>query len=385
MAVHLFVPHFSVEECLEEVRACLERGWTGAGYKTLEFEAEWCRQTGLAHAHFLNSATAGLHLALEVLKRRLGWAAGDEVISTPLTFVSTNHAILHAGLRPVMADVDRFLCLDPDAVAARLSPRTRAVMFVGFGGTAGRYAAVRDLCRARGIALILDAAHMAGTRLDGAHVGHDADAAVFSFHAVKNLPTGDSGAVCFAQGVDDAAARRLSWLGIDKDTYARTQSDATYRWRYDVADTGFKYHGNSIMAAIALVQLRHLERDNARRRQLAARYRARLAEDPRVTLQPEAPDCVPSGHLFPIRVDRRDDLMAWLNAREVYPGVHYRDNTEYPMYADQAGHCPAARAASLSLISLPLHLGLDEATVDHVAGLVRQGLDAVGAAPAVAS
>src|SRR5262245_50201992 len=128
--IHLFVPTFRIEETLAEIRECLEKGWTGLGYKTLQFEDAWRRYTGLPHAHFLNSATAGLHLAVRLLKERRGWADGDEVISTPLTFVSTNHAILYAGLQVVFADVDEHLCLDPASVAERISPRTRAVMFV---------------------------------------------------------------------------------------------------------------------------------------------------------------------------------------------------------------------------------------------------------------
>ena len=113
MSTQLFVPTYRVDECLNEIRECLEVGWTGLGYKTVEFEDAWKRHTGFSYAHFLNSATAGLHLAVKILKNRLGWNEGDEIISTPLTFVSTNHAILYEGLNVVFADVDDYLCLDP--------------------------------------------------------------------------------------------------------------------------------------------------------------------------------------------------------------------------------------------------------------------------------
>ena len=191
--IQLFVPTFRVDECLAQVRECLEKGWTGLGYKTIEFEAAWSAYAGLPHAHFLNSATAGLHLAVRLLKERFGWQDGDEIISTPLTFVSSNHAILYERLHPVFADVDQYLCLDPASIEARITPRTRAVIFVGLGGNTGQLDAVIQLCRARGLKLILDAAHMSGTRLRGRHVGSEADVSVFSFHAVKNLPTADSG------------------------------------------------------------------------------------------------------------------------------------------------------------------------------------------------
>ena len=371
MSTHLFVPKFRVDECLDGIRECLENGWTGLGYKTVAFEAAWREYAGLAHAHFLNSNTAGLHLALEVLKRRLGWAAADEIIGTPLTFVASNHAILHAGLRPVLADIDASLCLDPDRVEARLTPRTRAVLFVGMGGRLGQYERMLDLCRRHGLALILDAAHLAGTRLNGRQGGREADAVVFSFQAVKNLPTADSGMLCFARAEDDATARKLSWLGINKDTYTRTQAPGRYRWQYEVEEVGYKYHGNSIMAAIGLVQLKYLDADNARRRILAAAYRQALSGDARIGLIPETDACESSCHLFQIRVANRDELMFRLNENEVYPGVHYRDNCDYPMYANQAEHCPRAGAASRELVSLPLHLGLEKADVARVAELVR--------------
>ena len=238
-------------------------GWTGLGYKTVEIEERWREHTGLPHAHFLASASAGLHLAVRLLKKQRGWQDGDEIITTPLTFVSTNHAIVYEGLKPVFADVDEYLCLDPESVAERISPRTVAVMFVGMGGNTGRWGDVRDLARARGLATILDAAHMSGTHSGGKHVGGDADAAVFSFQAVKNLPTADAGMICFAERSLDEAVRKWAWMGINKDTYARSLSGGEYKWLYDVEHPGFKYHGNSIMAAIGLVSLKYLDQDNA--------------------------------------------------------------------------------------------------------------------------
>lgn len=218
MAIQLFVPNFRVDECLDEIRDCLEKGWTGLGFKTVEMENKWKEYTGLPHAHFLSSNTVGLHLALHMFKTEFGWADGDEVISTPLTFVSSNHAIVYTNLQPVFADVDEYLCLSPEDIERKITPRTRAVIFVGIGGNTGRYEEVVKLCKDRGLILILDAAHMAGTRLNAKHVGHDADCTVFSFQAVKNLATADSGMICFKDQARDERARKLSWLGINKDT-----------------------------------------------------------------------------------------------------------------------------------------------------------------------
>ena len=364
--IQLFVPSFRTEECLAEIRECLDKGWTGLGFKTVEIEDAWRDYTGLPGAHFVNSATAGLHLAMRLLKETDGWQDGDEVITTPLTFVSTNHPILYERLRPVFADVDEYLCLDPESVAERVTPRTRAVVFVGIGGNAGRYGKIVELCRARGLRLVLDAAHMAGTRIAGRHVGVEADATVFSFQAVKNLPTADSGMICFADPRLDAEVRKWTWLGINKDTYARTLAGGSYKWLYDVEHVGFKYHGNSIMAAIALVALRYVEEDNARRRELADRYDRQLAGHPQIDRVPMTPGSVPSRHLYQVLVDARDEVIVELNRRGVYPGVHYRDNTLYRMYRHGEGTCPRARRASERIVSLPLHLRLDEADVDRV-------------------
>lgn len=379
MSTQLFIPNFRVDECLEQIRECLIKGWTGLGFKTIEFEKAWCDYTGLPHSHFLSSNTVGLHLALHQFKTGGGWADGDEVITTALTFVSTNHAILYCNLKPVFADVDGSLCLDPEDIESKIGPKTRAVIYVGIGGNTGQYERVVELCKRRGLKLILDAAHMAGTRLHGRHVGAEADVTVFSFQAVKNLPTADSGMICFRDPADDARARKLSWLGINKDTYARTSSQGAYKWMYDVEELGFKYHGNSIMAAIGLVQLKYLDQDNAYRRQLAAWYQGFLADQPGVGLIDIAPGCESSRHLFQVRVQRREELMLALNANGIYPGVHYRDNTEYGLYADGRGNCPRANVASQEILSLPMHMTLTHAEVAKISELVAHHAQVQGA------
>lgn len=370
MAIQLFVPKFRVDECLAGIKECLEKGWTGLGFKTVEMEDAWKNYTGLPYAHFLSSNTVGLQLAFEVFKSRYGWTDDDEVITTPLTFVSTNHAILYAGLKPVFADVDESLCLDPKSVAERITSKTKALIFVGIGGNTGQYESIIKLCRDKGIMLVLDAAHMAGTRLYGRHVCKEADAVVFSFQAVKNLPTADSGMICFKDQADDERVRKLTWLGINKDTYARTATQGAYKWMYDVEEVGYKFHGNSIMAAIGLVQLKYLDQDNAYRRQLAAWYRENFAGHGAVQTVQVAQGCESSTHLFQLRVQNRDALMLALHEHQIYPGVHYRDNTEYRMYAHGKGTCPNAAQASMEIISLPMHLSLTKNDVDMVSELV---------------
>jgi dTDP-4-amino-4,6-dideoxygalactose transaminase len=374
--IQLFTPSFRIDETLAQIRECLEKGWTGLGYKTVEFEKEWKAYTGLPNAHFLNSATAALHLAVRLLKEEYKWKDGDEIITTPLTFVSTNHAILYEKLKPVFADLDEYLCLDPASVAERISKKTRAVMFVGLGGNTGRLREIVDLCRAHDLKLILDASHMTGTRWKGGeHVGNEADVSVWSFQAVKNLPTADSGMICFREPKLDAEARKWSWLGISKDTYSRTAGEGAYKWYYDVEYEGYKYNGNSIMAAMGLVSLKYVDPDNAFRRQLADWYDEFMQDEPLISRVPMSPDCISSRHLYQIEVDDRDEVMLALNQARIYPGVHYRDNTLYRMYAYGRGTCPRAHTASDRIISLPMHMRLTRAHIRHVADTLKQVVD----------
>ena len=378
--IQLFEPLYRTDECLAELRPWLDAGWTAPGELTQRLERAWGQYTGLPHSLFTNSCTAALHLALTVLRIRRGWQDGDEVISTPLTFVSTNHAILYAGLRPVFADIDEYLCLDPQSVRERITPRTRAVMFVGVGGNTGQLAAIEDLCREHQLTLVIDAAHMAGTRFVqklpgrlthvGVELGGSAAALAYSFQGVKNLPAGDGGMLCMREPEEMSLARQLSWMGIDRDTYARTlDPDAKYKWKYMVPHLGFKAHGNALNAALALVGLRYLDQDNAMRSLIAERYEQRLG----TYSVPVAARCSSSRHLYQLRVPERDRLITRLNDRQIYPGVHYASNQDYPLYGQQQP-TPASQKAAKELLSLPMHVKLTDDDVERVITAVEAEL-----------
>ena len=366
MGIQLFKAHYATEECLAAIRECLEIGWTGLGYKTVEFENAWKEYTGLPFAHFLNSSTSGLNLAVEILKEKYGWEDDGEIITTPITFVSTNHAIQRAKMKAVFADVDESMCLNPVSVEKLISSKTKAVMYVGIGGNVGNYKRIVEICEKNGIPLILDAAHMAGTRIDGKIPGKEAEVVIYSFQAVKNLPTADGGMICFRNGELDAEVRKRSWLGINKDTYSRTNNSGNYKWRYDVEYVGEKAYGNSIMAAIGIVQLKYLDRDNAYRRQLANWYHERLKENSKIQFVRMEKGCESSCHLFQIIVENRDDLMVYLNNHDIFPGVHYTDNTTYRMYKYADGTCPYARYVSDHVISLPMHMEVSYEDVQYI-------------------
>lgn len=372
MSIQVLKPKFEIDECLDAVRECLEKGWTGMGFKTVQFEEAWKEYTGHPNAYYINSNTVGLHLAVKILKMRNGWQDGDEIITTPITFVSTNHAILYENMHATFADVDDYLCLDPVDVEKKINDKTRAVIFVGYGGRVGQLAKIVEICKKHNLKLILDAAHMSGTRVKGVCPGtwDGVDVTVYSFQAVKNLPTGDSGMICFPNAEDDKLARQLAWLGINKDTYARSNK-GTYAWKYDVDYVGYKYNGNAIMAAIGLVQLKYLDRDNARRREIVAMYDKAFENNPKLKIikAPNTDEC--SFHIYELVVPDREGLLGALAEHDIYGGVHYRDNTEYSMYTYAKGTCPKAHEMSEHLITLPLHMWLTNEEVEKIIKIVN--------------
>jgi len=383
MSIQLFRPYYRKDEVLKEIEECLDLGWTGLGFKTNKFEEAFKKYADIPYAHYVASNTVGLQIAIKILKDANKWKNGDEIITTPLTFVSSNHSIVYNNLQPVFADVDDSLCLDLESIKSKVTKKTKAILFVGIGGNIGQYNEIRDFCKENNLKLILDAAHMAGTKIDRIYhgtiitkcqVGWDADVTIYSFQAVKNLPTADSGMICFQNADYDALARKLSWLGIDKDTFSRTNQKGNYKWDYDVIDFGYKAHSNSIMASMGLIGLKYLDQDNKRRREICQLYDTHLTQTPGIEVIQHNLKCESSRHLYQVRVKHRNEILEYLNNNEIYPGVHYKDNTQYDVYSYGFGSCPKAHAASDELISLPLHLYLTNEDILYVIEKLKQAI-----------
>lgn len=371
MSIQLFVPKFNIDECLIEIKECLELGWTGMGFKTQSFEEKWREYTGHKNSYFINSATAGLYLSVEIFKEELFWEDNDEILTTGLTFVSTNHAILKSNLTPIFCDVDDTLTLDPVDCINKITKKTRAIIFVGLGGNPGNLSKIKKVCSDFNLILIIDAAHMAGSRSEGKDPTIGADAVVYSFQAVKNLPTADSGMLCFNSSKLDEIARKKGWLGINKDTFNRF-NEGNYKWRYSVDYIGDKYHGNSIMAAIAIVQLKTLDKDNLRRNEIADIYKDCFSSNNNIQMVSIRNNDYSSRHLFQIIVNNRDELMEYLNKKQIYPGVHYINNMEYSPYLLFKKETPNTEYYSNKLLSLPLHLNMTNDDARFVAHHVNQ-------------
>ncbi len=355
------------EEAIAAVGDVMRSGWLGLGPKTREFEEAFADHVGAPYCVGLNSGTSALHLGLHVL----GLPSGSEVITTALTFVATNHVILYEGCRPVFADIQPDTGnLDVASASGRITERTGAIMLMHYGGHPCDLDEFYTLARERNIPIIEDCAHACGATYKGKRIGSHGDIHAFSFHAVKNLPMGDGGALTVRSDENSLRLRRLRWLGIEQDTFQRAQPGA-YEWEYDVTEVGYKYHMNDIQAAIGLAQLARLDADNARRAEVAAHYRERLSNVPGLKLLQHKDDRRSSFHLFCILAERRDALAGKLRAAGVDVGVHYRRNDQYPMYDEH--DLPNTENFWRRVVSLPMHVALTDDQIDYIAGIVGEG------------
>jgi perosamine synthetase len=364
--ISLFKPFFGEDE-IEALRPIFSSGWIGLGPKTELFEQEFGAYVGTKYCVGLNSGTAALDLAV----RLLGIGRGDEVIVPTVTFVSTAHAVAYNLAQPVFSDVAYdTLCIDPEDVAKRITRRTRAIMAVHYGGRAA------DIDRLRAVAgkipIIEDAAHGTGAFYKGNHVGSLGAVGCFSFHAVKNLAMGDGGALALSDQEMAERARRLRWLGIDKNTWDRSNLGESYWWEYYVDEIGLKCHMNDMQAAIGLVQLKKLKAMNDRRREIVATYYDQLKGIEQVELPlPDDDTYRSSWHIFHIKCDRRNGLATHLSSKGITTGVHYKPIHLYSCYGNQP-RLPASERAFDRILSLPLHPGLTDGDVRFVCESIKE-------------
>lgn len=366
MRIPLFRPVIS-EEAIEASAKVLRSGWLGAGPQTIAFEKAFAEYIGSPYCVGVSSCTSALHLGL----RLLNLAPGADVITTPLTFISTNHAILYEGCKPVFADINPETGnLDVGSVADRLTDRTGAIMLVHYGGYPCDLDEFYDLARDRATPIIEDCAHACGATYKGKRIGSHGDIHAFSFHPTKNLPMGDGGALTIRSSEHDSRLRRLRWFGIDRDTLQRFGSEG-YDWQYDITEVGFRYPMNDIQAAIGLAQLRYLDEENSHRAEVAEKYRERLSNVPGVELSKYKDDRTSSYHLFYILAEGRDQLAEKLRSAGVDVGVHYRRNDQYHMYEEH--NLPNADYFWRRTLSLPMHLELTDKHIDFVTDIIMKG------------
>ena len=361
------------EEEIRAVEACLRSGWVTTGPATRRFEEDFRDYLGGGvEAISVNSATAGLHLALE----SLGIGPGDEVIVPTLTFTATAEVVRYLGARPVFVDADpHTLNLAPDAVAAAITARTRAIVPVHYAGLACDMDAIGALAARHGLHVVEDAAHAFPAHWNGRLVGTlDSDVTVFSFYANKTMTTGEGGMVVTR---DPALAQRIRCMrlhGISRDAFDRYVS-RTPSWYYEVIAAGFKYNLTDIAAAIGIEQLRKIDRFQARRAALAARYDAALAGLPLQLPARPARGATHAWHLYVVRLAsgagiERDELIRRLSERGIGTSVHFIPLHRQPYWRDgcglRAADFPVAERAFETMLTLPLYTRMRDADQERV-------------------
>ena len=381
-ASHENIPFFQPtigEEEIEAVTTALRSGWLTTGPKTREFEQKFAEFLGSGvEAVAVNSATAGLHLALEAC----GIGPGDAVIVPTLTFTATAEVVRYLGAEVILVDVDETTrTLDLEHAERRLTANCKAIMPVHFGGYPCDMEKMMGFARRHGLKVIEDAAHALPTRCDGRLIGSwESDACVFSFYANKTITTGEGGMMVTRDPQLAARARKMRTHGLDRDAFDRFRKVGA-SWAYDVVAPGFKYNLTDIASAIGVVQLGRADSMQASRQRAAERYLERLAGLPLDCPAPAPRGGLHSWHLFPIRVHEtarvtRDELIAALNAQGIGTSVHYRPLHQMTYWKERypaaPGEFPVADRYFAGAVTLPLFPGMSDSQVDRVAAVVRE-------------
>ncbi|HLI18168.1 MAG TPA: DegT/DnrJ/EryC1/StrS family aminotransferase [Rhodanobacteraceae bacterium] len=358
---------------IDEVVACMESAWLGTGPRVVQFERDFAAYQGLqlAQVAAVNSCTAALHVSMVAADLE----PGREVITTPMTFCASVNAIIHAGLVPVLADVDPATQnIDPAAIEAAITPRTGAILPVHFAGRACEMDAIMSIARKHDLMVIEDCAHAIETTCHGRKAGTFGDFGCFSFYATKNVVTGEGGMITGRDEAHIARARVLALHGMSKDAWHRF-GDQGYK-HYQVIEAGFKYNMMDLQAAIGIHQLARVERNWLRRETVWNRYMEAFADLPIGLPAPPEKNTRHAYHLFTIMVDEvrcgisRDAFLDAMNARRIGTGVHYLAVPEHPYYQHRYGwkpeQWPNAMRLGRQTVSLPLSPKLTDADVQRV-------------------
>lgn len=369
--------HQQVEEDdIQAVVEVLRSDWITQGPKVSEFEEAFAAYVGTKYAVSFTSGTAALHGTAFAS----GFGPGDEVITTPMTFCSTANCILFQGAKPVFADVcSDTLNIDPDKVATQITPNTRAIIPVDYAGHPADLDIILELADRYGLMVIEDACHALGAEYKGRRVGGISHMSVFSFHPVKHITTGEGGMVTTS---DEALANRLRMFrthGIASDA---RQRQAKGQWYYEMTALGYNYRLPDIGCALGLSQLKKLEKNLERRRQIAKQYFTAFTQMQGIILPTERAEVTSAWHLYPIRLDleqlraTRAEIFAALRAENLGVNVHYIPVHYHPYYSKRFGYrggeYPIAEAAYESLISLPMFHSMTAGDVEDVIKAVNK-------------
>lgn len=371
-----YVPDIRDEE-IAAVAEVLRSGWLTTGPKTKEFEQRFAELVGTKHAIAVNSATAALHLALDAI----GIGPGDEVLVPTMTFAATAEVVVHLGGKPVLVDcLPDTLCVDPASIEAAITPRTKAMMPVHFGGHPCEMDELQAIANKHGLKIIEDAAHALPTRYRGRLIGSIGDLTCFSFYANKTITTGEGGMITTDDDALADRARVMSLHGISRDAWKRFTAEGS--WYYEILHAGYKYNLTDIGSALGLVQLGRYDELWQRRQACAQRYDQLLGDLPEIQLPPVKEGMQHAWHLYFIQLNleklriNRAQFIEELKNRKIGTSVHYTPLHLHPYYRDEFGYkpedLPVAQRVYERILSLPLYPRMTDADIDRVSRAVHE-------------
>lgn len=370
------------EEEIAEVIDSIRSGWVTTGPKTKRFEEQFCEYVGAANSIAVNSCTAGLHIALTAL----GVGPGDEVIVPTMTFCSTANVVVHLGAKPILVDIGDDFNINPEAIEAAITPRTKVITPVHFSGQACDLDAIYDIARRHHLAVVEDAAHAVGSTYRGKKIGSDIlqtdgirRITVFSFYATKNMTTGEGGMITTADTTLADRMRLLTLHGMSRDAWKRYSSAGS--WFYEVVVPGYKDNMTDIQSSLGIHQLRRLDGFIAARQRFARRYDEAFAEIPEVATPVIQPDRNHAYHLYVLRlvperlsIDRAQ-FMDELKALNIGASVHFIPVHLHPLYRETFGYkrgmLPKAESMYDRIVSLPLYPKMTDNDAGDVIAAVK--------------
>ncbi|MDR3587458.1 MAG: DegT/DnrJ/EryC1/StrS family aminotransferase [Desulfosporosinus sp.] len=365
------------EDDIAEVVDSLKSNWITKGPKTNEFEKQFAEYIGVKHAIAVNSCTAALHLSLVAA----GLGAGDEVITTPMTFAASANVIIHTGATPIFADIDPVtMNIDVNEIRKKITPRTKAIIPVHMAGHPCELDEIMDLAREHNLFVLEDAAHAVYTQYKGKLIGSNGNATAFSFYATKNLATGEGGMVTTNDDTLAEKIRIMSSHGMSRNAWNRYT--ATGSWYYEVLYPGFKYNMTDIQAALGITQLAKLERMQGIRLEIAERFNEEFSKMPELEIPVTKDYARHAWHLYILKLNLeklsidRAEFIEELKNEQIGTSVHFIPLPMHPYYRDtfgfKKGDFPQAETTFERIISLPLYPKMSKQDTEDVIEAVQR-------------
>jgi UDP-4-amino-4,6-dideoxy-N-acetyl-beta-L-altrosamine transaminase len=365
------------EDDVKAVAEALTDDLITCGPRVAALEKKLCEVTGAKYAVAVSNGTAALHCACIAA----GIGAGDEVITSPITFAASANCALYVGATPVFADIDpETYNIDPDSIEAHITDKTKAVVAVAYTGQSVEYDRIQKICDKHGLILITDAAHAIGTKYNGQPVGSIGDMTCFSFHPVKTVTSGEGGAITTNDPELYKKLRLASQHGI-----VRNPDDLVHEsdgaWYYEMQELGFNYRLTDIQSALLISQLDKLQKFSDRRKEIVNKYNEAFKDVPEIIVQKEIPESDTTRHLYVIQLDldklkcTRREFFDALSAENVQPQVHYVPVYYFPFYEKRGyekGLCPEAEKLYNGMMSIPLYPLMTDSDVDDVITAVKK-------------